>query len=90
MLTLNEINQEMGNLNDWSLEMDSLSKVFQFGHFRESLEFVNKVGEVAERLNHHPDVMINFDSVRLLLTTKCEKGLTKKDFEMAREIDKLS
>jgi len=90
MLTLAEINEAMGDLDDWSLEMNALSKIFSFGHFRESLEFVNKVGEIAEKMNHHPEVTINFEKVRLLVRTKSEDSLTRKDFELAREIDKLS
>ncbi|MBU0907766.1 MAG: 4a-hydroxytetrahydrobiopterin dehydratase, partial [Nanoarchaeota archaeon] len=66
MLTLQEINEAMEDLENWALEMNALSKVFSFGHFRESLEFVNKVGEAAEKLSHYPEVLIDFDSVRLL------------------------
>jgi 4a-hydroxytetrahydrobiopterin dehydratase len=89
MLTLGQISGEMENLKDWSLESDSINKVFSFASFKESIEFVNKVGEVAEKLNHHPDILINFTQVRLQLTTHDEHGLSKKDFELAREIDRL-
>jgi 4a-hydroxytetrahydrobiopterin dehydratase len=89
MLTLSEINEAMSGLNDWSLELNSLSKIFSFGDFKAALEFVNKVGEIAEGLGHHPDITLNYDQVRLSLTTHAEGGLTKKDFEVAREIDKL-
>ncbi|MFH1802959.1 MAG: 4a-hydroxytetrahydrobiopterin dehydratase [archaeon] len=90
MLTLAEINEAMEDLDDWSLEGEALSKVFSFGNFRESAEFVSKISEPADKLNHHPDVMINYNQVRLKLTTHTENALTKKDFELAREIDKLS
>lgn len=89
MLTLAEISEAMEDLQDWSLESNSISKIFSFENFKESLEFVNKVGEVAERLDHHPDILINFNQVRLVSTTHFENGLSRKDFELAREIDKL-
>ena len=90
MLTLQEIQDEMKLLKDWSLETSSITKDFSFKDFKEALDFVNKVGEIAERLQHHPDIMINYNNVRLNLTTHSEKGLTKKDFDAAREIDKTS
>ncbi|MBS3077171.1 4a-hydroxytetrahydrobiopterin dehydratase [Candidatus Pacearchaeota archaeon] len=89
MLTLSEVSEAMKELKDWSLEIDSISKVLSFGNFKESLAFVNKVGEVAERLNHHPDILISFNQVRLVVTTHDEQGLTRKDFELAKEIDKI-
>ena len=89
MLTLGEINEAMSDLNDWSLETNAIVKIFSFNNFKEALEFVDKVGEVAEKLEHHPDIMINENQVRLMLTTHSVSSLTRKDFELAREIDKL-
>lgn len=89
MLTLGQISEEMENLKDWSLESSSINKVFSFKGFKESVDFVSKLSEVAERVGHHPEVLINFDQVQLVLTTHEEHGLTKKDFELAREIDKI-
>ena len=90
MLTLQEIQDEMKELRDWSLEFSSITKDFLFKDFKEALIFVNRVGEIAENLQHHPDIMINYNMVRLNLTTHSEKSLTKKDFDAAKEIDKLS
>ena len=89
MLTLQEIQKEMLEVNDWSLTGNSLEKSFSFTNFKESIDFVNKIGEIAEANNHHPDILINYNQVRLSLTTHSENGLTKKDFDVAKEIDKL-
>lgn len=89
MLNLGQISSEMEGLRDWSLESDSINKVVSFASFKEAMEFVNKVGDVAEKFNHHPDILISFTQVRLQLTTHDEHGLTRKDFEVAREIDKI-
>ena len=89
MLPLGEISKKLELLNGWSLEIDSIVKDFEFSDFKSALEFVNSVGEIAERENHHPDILINFNKVRLSLTTNLEHGLTSRDFEVAGEIDKI-
>ncbi|MEK6818783.1 MAG: 4a-hydroxytetrahydrobiopterin dehydratase [Nanoarchaeota archaeon] len=89
MMNLNEIQNEVANLDNWSIETDSISKVFVLENFRGALQFVNKVGEIAEKHNHHPDIVINYNNVKLTLTTHYEKGLSRKDFEVAKEIDKI-
>ena len=79
----------MEKLSGWSLESNSISKDFSFDNFKDALHFVNNVGEIAEKHNHHPDIMINYNLVKLNLTTHSSHGLTSKDFEVALEIDKL-
>ena len=54
------------------------------------MRFVNKVASLAEAVNHHPDIVINYSKVRLMLTTHDEGGLTEKDFKLARKINKLA
>lgn len=88
-MNLAEISKEMQTLNDWSLESDAISKSFVLPNFKGAMEFVNKVAEIADRLNHHPTMFINYNNVKLIATTHSEKGLTQKDFELAREIDTL-
>jgi len=89
MVTLGEMNQRMGELNGWNLQGNSIVKNYSFKDFKESLEFVNKIGEVAEKFGHHPDIIINYNQVKLSLTTHAQEGLTEKDFELAKEIDKI-
>lgn len=89
MLTLQEIQAEMMSLKDWSLETNSITKTFSFPTFKEALEFVNKVGEIAEKHSHHPDITIMQINVMLSLTTRSERSLTKKDFDVARDIDQI-
>ena len=87
MLNRAEINAEMSSLNNWSFEGSAINKIFQFENFKSALEFVNKVGEVAEKHNHHPDIILNYNLVRLSLTTHSATSLTKIDFIVAKEID---
>ena len=88
-MTLAELEKRMKNLKDWALEGEMIVKDIVFKDFKEALEYVNKVGELAEKSQHHPDIMIMYSSVRLSLTTHSEKGLTDKDFDLAEEIDKV-
>ena len=53
------------------------------------MTFVNKVAEQAEKANHHPDIDIRYNRVRLGLVTHDAGGLTAKDFDLAAQIDKL-
>jgi 4a-hydroxytetrahydrobiopterin dehydratase len=89
MLTLGELNQLMGELDGWSLESDAISKVFSFDNFKAAKGFIDKVADAAEKVQHHPDVIWNYNQVKLSLTTHSERGVTKKDFELAKEIDRL-
>ena len=89
MLPLNVISERMQKLDNWSLEEHSIVKDYSFENFKEALEFVNKIGEISEKMNHHPDILISYNKIRLTLTTHSERTLTFKDFELAEEIDKI-
>ncbi len=89
VMSLGEISRRMQRLKDWNLENNAIVKDFEFGDFKEAIAFVNKVGEIAEKNNHHPDIVINYNRVRLTLTTHEEAGLTSRDFDTAEEIDKV-
>ena len=88
-MNLGEITKAMQELNNWALDSDTITKDFEFNTFKDALDFVNKVGEIAEKLSHHPDIVIGFNKVKLTLTTHSEGTLTEQDFEVAKEIDSL-
>ena len=67
-----------------------ISRRFEFSDFAEAMRFVNKVARLAESANHHPDITINYNRVKLALTTHDEGGLTMRDFNLARRINKLA
>lgn len=84
-----EISSRLQFLPDWRVESGVLSRTFAFEDFLSSLTFVNRVGELAEKVGHHPDIDIRYNRVRLALTTHDAGGLTEKDFDMAIEASKL-
>ena len=70
----------------WSREGDSLVANFEFKDFAEAMKFVNRVAAKAEDSNHHPDIDIRWNKVRLVLSTHSEGGITQKDLDLARQI----
>jgi len=72
----------------WERSGSEIRRSYRLGDFRAALAFVNRVGELAERAGHHPDIDIRYNTVTLALTTHDAGGLTTKDFELARAIDR--
>ena len=89
-LTASQIEMEMKNLPDWKMNSNGeIEKTFSFTGFPQSLIFVNSVGIYAESKNHHPDILIQWNKVRLALSTHDAGGLTTKDFELAKLVNAL-
>jgi 4a-hydroxytetrahydrobiopterin dehydratase len=74
---------------DWVLDEDIISRELEFENFRESMAFVERVAMLAEEHDHHPDIFISYNHVRLDLSTHSAGGLTEKDFALAQAIDRL-
>jgi 4a-hydroxytetrahydrobiopterin dehydratase len=66
-----------------------ITRTFTFSDFRKALDFVNRVGEVAERQGHHPDILLAWGKAEVTLWTHKIDGLTESDFIMAAKIDGL-
>lgn len=76
--------------SEWGREGEALVREYKLADFAAALAFVNQVGEVAERANHHPDILVHgWNHVRLELSTHSQGGLTEADFALAAEIDRL-
>ncbi len=90
MLTLENIKEKMGRLQNWALDGSMIVKDIMFPDFKAAMEFINKVAEIAEKHNHHPYITIDYNHVHLSLITHEINSLGDKDFEVAEEIDKIS
>jgi 4a-hydroxytetrahydrobiopterin dehydratase len=66
-----------------------LTRTYTFPNFREALDFVNKVGELAEEQGHHPDILLAWGKAEVTLWTHKIDGLTESDFIMAAKIENL-
>lgn len=73
----------------WDEIDNRITKDFSFPDFKSALDFVNRVGEIAEAQQHHPDIQLGWGKVNIQLTTHSEGKVTEKDHELAKLIDQL-
>lgn len=81
---MESIGEKWSTVDDHHLEAD-----YEFDDFRQALDFTNRVGEIAEREGHHPDIHLSWGKVGIELSTHEADGLTKNDFIMAAKISEL-
>ena len=89
LLSEEKISEELRGLEGCEQNGNEIIKQFKFKNFVESVGFVNKTAILAEKADHHPDILIQYNRVNLTLSTHSEGGLTEKDFNIAREIEKV-
>jgi len=75
---------------EWELEKKHIERTFEFDDFADAIDFVNAIAEVAADEEHHPDIEIHYNKVRLVLSTHSKGGLTELDFALAERIDTLA
>lgn len=77
--------------SDWAREGDAIVRDLRFADFAAAIAFVDRVAEIAEAANHHPDILVHgWNNVRLTLSTHSEGGLTAADFALAEKLDGLA
>jgi 4a-hydroxytetrahydrobiopterin dehydratase len=89
-LSLEKSKDLLKGIPNWTLKGKSIEREFKFVNFGEAINFVNKVASTAEAENHHPDIHIFYNKVKLELSTHDVGGLSGKDFILAAQIDQLS
>ena len=94
-LDISEIHKYQKNVDGWNLKQNEkkiyfLEKKFTFKNFIDSQYFVNKVGEVSEKENHHPDILFGWGYATIVITTHAIEGLSENDFILAAKIDYIS
>jgi len=90
MLSDDEIESKIADLdNGWELKDGKIVKSFQFSSFMDAIEFVNEIARIAERLDHHPIITINWKTVKLSLKSFDVDAITKRDISLAEEIEKV-
>jgi 4a-hydroxytetrahydrobiopterin dehydratase len=90
LLSAAEVAARLEQLPGWSSAEAggaALTRTLKFDDFKAALTFVNRVGDIAEQLDHHPDVDIRWNKVTLTLSTHSAGGLTERDFTLAHRID---
>ena len=91
-LTLNEVQNKLLEINDWILNdnHEMIFKKFKFKNFKQSINFTNLVGNLAEEEGHHPDISLGFGYCLIMIHTHAIKGLSDNDFILAAKIDNIN
>lgn len=89
-LTAEELIVRLAELDFWKVVNNRLMKRYKFPDFTESLIFVNKIGEIAETHDHHPDIAFGWGYAEIYLTTHDLGGISIRDIAVAKEVDRLT
>ena len=85
-----ELDQLKEQVDGWDvIEEHHIMKTYKFSNFVKALDFVNKVGEIAEEQGHHPDIYLTWGKARIKICTHKINGLTESDFILAAKIDEI-
>ena len=92
---IGEIHKYLKKVDGWDVKNDEkknyyLEKQFKFKNFLESQNFINKVGEIAEKEGHHPDISFGWGYAKVKIFTHAIKGLHESDFVLAAKVDRIS
>lgn len=87
LLSDERIDQALSHLPEWHREGDAIERTAQLPDFPHAIQVVNRVAEIAESENHHPDIDIRWRTVTFRLSTHSHGGITEKDTSLAGEID---
>ena len=85
-----EIQRRLPELDGWEFDGKQLTRLFVLPSFMDAIRFVDRLAMAAEEAVHHPDIDIRYDTVRLHLMTHSERGITEKDFALAKEINRAA
>jgi 4a-hydroxytetrahydrobiopterin dehydratase len=86
-LTGKEIAERLKQIPGWERQGQEILRLYTFSGFITAMAFVNHVAGLAEAMDHHPDILIQYRKVKLTLSTHSAGGLTELDFTLARKID---
>ena len=87
ILSSEEVAQGLEGLESWEIVERELIKVFRFGDYLEGIEFAGRCGKIAEEMNHHPDLLVQWRKVTVSISTHSAGGLTALDFEFANKVE---
>ena len=89
VLSSREVEDKIKDLEGWEMSGNEIRKVYKMKNFIDSIGFVNKVAILAEKADHHPDILIKYSKVTISLSTHSEGGITEKDFILASQVDEI-
>ena len=85
-----EIHRALGQLPGWSRKGEALVKTYSFARFADGIKFVQQVAEIADRMDHHPDIDIRYTKLTFSLSTHDAGGITQRDLDLATKIEQAA
>tara|TARA_B100000035_G_scaffold315464_1_gene336585 strand:- start:15920 stop:16192 length:273 start_codon:yes stop_codon:yes gene_type:complete len=83
------MNKIESDLNEWAIQNELLVKEFVFSTFQDAINFVNAVAKIADEADHHPDIFISYNKVKISLITHDIGEISEKDYSLAKAIEIL-
>lgn len=90
ILSTSEVEKHLNNLEGWEIGNNEITKTYKRSNFIDSIGFVNQIAILAEKADHHPDILIQYSKVKINLSTHSEGGITEKDIGLATEIERFN
>ena len=87
-LSVTEIQEKLSALNEWEFKVNTIRKTFTFETYMESIGFINRLAEIAEEANHHPDMVVGWCRIDVAFTSHDQGGVTLACIEMAKKANK--
>jgi len=88
LLPDDDVRTRLAALPGWERQGSEIRKTYAFDGFKAAMAFVNRVAELADGIDHHPDILVQYSKVTLTLTSHDSGGLTERDFRLAALIDR--
>ena len=90
VLTEKEIEEKLKSLSGWAFNNNSIGKEFNLKDFKSALSLLNKIGDEAEKMDHHPDLFLHsWNKLKIIISTHSAGGVTQNDFNLARKIEEI-
>ena len=86
-LSPDQIAEPLKALEGWEYRDNSIRKLYRFKEFMDGIHFIDRVAELAEAVDHHPDIFVNYTRVTFTCSTHSEGGVTAKDLRLAHQIE---
>jgi len=87
LLSDDDVRARLATIPGWERQGGEIRKTYAFDSFKAAMAFANRVAEIADAADHHPDILVQYSKVTLTLTSHDAGGLTERDFRLAAKID---
>jgi 4a-hydroxytetrahydrobiopterin dehydratase len=87
-LSPEQITEKLKTLPEWERRGETIAKQYTFKEFMGGIRFINRIAEIAEQMDHHPDITVNYRRITFTLSTHDQGGITEKDVKLADAIER--